>query len=418
MIDKQSTLFEITEKYSETIPVFVSNGFPQMEDAKKRATIGKSITLQVAVSMKKMDLNAFIQLLEETIKAQSDDIDVTLTQTEKSADSDALNVVGILPCPVRIPLMEKWSAYLKGRNERGLSAVNHELKAASMGLDWVQKNIDSVDDPDKLPDLFMSAGFDMFFDKKRFGRFRQQGVFTDITNITQYNSDFSSLNIKDPKGLYSIIAVVPALFLVNGEELGDRKAPKSWEDLLDPIYEKSVSLPVSDFDLFNAILLNIHKKYGDEGVQALGRSLLESMHPAEMVRSEQRKVNKPAITIMPYFFSKMVKEGGPLQAIWPEDGSILSPIFMLAKSSKTNELKDIADFFGSEEVGNLLANQGLFPSTHPNVSNTLPENSPFMWLGWDYIEQHDLSKLITHCEDLFNASSQGAGKSCGGGCCQ
>ena len=70
MIDKQSTLFEITEKYSETIPVFVSNGFPQMEDAKKRATIGKSITLQVAVSMKKMDLNAFIQLLEETIKAQ------------------------------------------------------------------------------------------------------------------------------------------------------------------------------------------------------------------------------------------------------------------------------------------------------------------------------------------------------------
>ena len=116
------------------------------------------------------------------------------------------------------------------------------------------------------------------------------------------------------------------IFLVNGEELGDRKAPKSWEDLLDPIYEKSVSLPVSDFDLFNAILLNIHKKYGDEGVQALGRSLLESMHPAEMVRSEQRKVNKPAITIMPYFFSKMVKEGGPLQAIWPEDGSILSPI--------------------------------------------------------------------------------------------
>lgn len=418
MIDKQNTLFEITEKYPETIPVFVSNGFPQMEDATKRVSMGKSIKLNAAVTMKKLDLDSFIRLLEEAIKGQSDNADITLQENKTVPESNALNVVGILPCPVRIPLMEKWASFLNDRKEKGMVAVNHELKAASMGLDWVQKNIDGVDDPGKLPDLFLSAGFDMFFDKDRFGRFRNEGVFTDLTNITQYNSDFDGLNINDPKGLYSIISIVPSLFLVNGDELGDRAVPKSWEDLMDPIYENSVSLPVSDFDLFNAILLNIHKKYGDDGVRALGRSLLESMHPAEMVRSEQRKQNKPAITIMPYFFSKMVKEGGPLQAVWPEDGSIISPIFMLAKSAKADELKDIADFFASEEMGELLAGQGLFPSTHPNVTNTLPEHSPFMWLGWDYIDEHDLSQLITHCERLFNEATGGVEKACAGGCCQ
>lgn len=418
MIDKQNTLFEITEKYPETIPVFVSNGFPQMEDATKRVSMGKSIKLNAAVTMKKLDLDSFIRLLEEAIKGQSDNADITLQENKTVTESNALNVVGILPCPVRIPLMEKWASFLNDRKEKGMVAVNHELKAASMGLDWVQKNIDGVDDPGKLPDLFLSAGFDMFFDKDRFGRFRKEGVFTDLTNITQYNSDFDGLNINDPKGLYSIISIVPSLFLVNGDELGDRAVPKSWEDLMDPIYENSVSLPVSDFDLFNAILLNIHKKYGDDGVRALGRSLLESMHPAEMVRSEQRKQNKPAITIMPYFFSKMVKEGGPLQAVWPEDGSIISPIFMLAKSAKADELKDIADFFASEEMGELLAGQGLFPSTHPNVTNTLPEHSPFMWLGWDYIDEHDLSQLITHCERLFNEATGGVEKACAGGCCQ
>ena len=418
MIEKQNTLFEITEKYPETIPVFVSNGFPQMVDADKRAAMGKSITLSTAVSMKKMDLESFTRLLEEAIKGQSNHIDITLVQnTPVSQEPDGLSVVGILPCPVRIPLMEKWNSYLNSRKEAGLAGVSHELKAASMGLDWVEKNIDGVEDPDKLPDLFMSAGFDMFFDKQRFGRFRREGVFNDLTGIEHYNADFADLNIKDPQGLYSIISVVPALFLVNTEELGEREAPKSWEDLLDPKFENSVSLPVSDFDLFNAILLNIHKKYGDKGVQALGRSLLESMHPAEMVRSEQRKQNKPAVTIMPYFFSKMVKEGGPLQAVWPEDGSIVSPIFMLAKSSKAEELKEIVDFFASEELGNLLAGQGLFPSTHPNVSNVLPENSPFMWLGWDYIQQHDLSELIAHCEGLFNKATLSGGTVCGGGCC-
>ncbi|WP_417348820.1 ABC transporter substrate-binding protein [Ferrimonas sp.] len=419
MIEQQSTLFEITEKHPETIPVFVSNGFPQMEDAAKRAALGKSITLSAAVAMKKLDIDSFIRLLEEAISRYTDDTDITLVQTTAAAaQSKGSSVVGILPCPVRIPLMEKWSAYLAGRQQAGKSEVTHELKAASMGLDWVQNNIDGIEEPNKLPDLFMSAGFDMFFDQQRFGRFRREGVFTDLTGMDSYNSDFAELGIKDPLGHYSILAVVPALFLVNGDELGDREPPRSWKDLLDPRFEKSVSLPVSDFDLFNAILLNIHKMYGDDGVQALGRSLLESMHPAEMVRSEQRKQNKPAVTIMPYFFSKMVKEGGPLQAVWPEDGAIVSPIFMLAKSAKADELKEIADFFASEEIGNLLARQGLFPSTHPDVFNILPEHSRFMWLGWDYIQQHDLSELINHCKGLFNDSSCAAQAVCGGGCCQ
>ncbi|MDM8534564.1 ABC transporter substrate-binding protein, partial [Clostridiaceae bacterium HSG29] len=39
------------------------------------------------------------------------------------------------------------------------------------------------------------------------------------------------------------------------------------------------------FDLFNAILLNVYKKYGEDGIKRLGKSLLSSMHPSEMVKS-------------------------------------------------------------------------------------------------------------------------------------
>jgi ABC-type Fe3+ transport system substrate-binding protein len=62
----------------------------------------------------------------------------------------------------------------------------------------------------------------------------------------------------------------------------------------------------------------------------------------------------------------------------------------------------VVDFFASREIGDVLANQGLFPSTHPEVENNLRKNSPFMWLGWDYISANDLSELIAHCESLFN----------------
>jgi ABC-type Fe3+ transport system substrate-binding protein len=72
-----------------------------------------------------------------------------------------------------------------------------------------------------------------------------------------------------------MLGVVPAVFLVNKDMLGDRPLPKSWKELLTPEFEKSVSLPISDFDLFNSILININKNYGEEGVKSLGRHFLK-----------------------------------------------------------------------------------------------------------------------------------------------
>jgi ABC-type Fe3+ transport system substrate-binding protein len=91
-----------------------------------------------------------------------------------------------------------------------------------------------------------------------------------------------------------------------------------------------------------------------------------------------------------------------MKAIWPKDGAIVSPIFMLAKKELEKELKPVVDFFASKQVGETLAHNGLFPSLHPNVDNRLPDNTPLMWLGWDKIMSTDLTKQIYRLEKLFN----------------
>ena len=159
---------------------------------------------------------------------------------------------------------------------------------------------------------------------------------------------------------------------------------------------------MGDFDLFNGILLNIHKLYGDEGVRKLGRSLLASMHPSQMVKSDRMKENKPIVTIMPYFFTKMVKEGGTMAAVWPEDGAIISPIFMLSKKDKIDKLQPLIDFFASKVVGEVLSHNGLFPSVNPEVDNRIERSNKYMWLGWDYIYSNDIAALIEHCEKTFD----------------
>lgn len=402
--DENSTLFDIVEKNPETIPVFTSNGFEHMDDKVKREKFAKSISLKMALMLKQIDIKIFTNLLIEAIESKNSVVDSTLSDNSKTDDKEALVIVGLLPCPVRIPLLEGFNKFIKSYSEEKKVIVNHELKAASMGLEWVEKNIKGVVDAGDLPDLFISAGFDMFFDEDMIGKFKKQDVFEDTTTIDTFNSSFDDINLKDPENHYAMIGVVPAVFLINIKELGDLPMPKTWEDILDPVFEKRVSLPVGDFDLFNGILLNIHKLYGDEGVKKLGCNLLESLHPSQMVKSDRKKANRPIITIMPYFFTKMVKDGGPMKAIWPRDGAIISPIFMLSKKEKNIILQPIIDFFSSKEVGEILSHSGLFPSVHPDIDNRIPKNNKFMWLGWDYIYNNDISALIKHCESIFEES--------------
>lgn len=394
-------IIDIINKYPETLEFFISKGFEQFE-SKVALNMGGKLSLSLALKSKGISLDGFCQLLDEYIELGRDSADITMNKRNKT--EEGINILGLLPCPVANPILEKLKDFEKGSNLK----LNYDLKAAAHGLDWLKDDVKAESNPDNLADIFISAGFDLFFDDELMGKFRKESVFEDGTKFKSYNKDFQNedINLQDPTRSYSMLAVVPAVFLINKKELGDREVPKTWEDLLKPEFEKSVSLPVSDFDLFNAILLNINKKYGEEGVRKLGKALIQSMHPAQMIKSDRLKSNKPAVTIMPYFFTRMAKEGGPMIAKWPEDGSIISPIFMLTKKKKLAEMEELIDFMASKELGEILSHQGLFPSVNPDVDNGIEEDKKYMWIGWDYIMENNLQELIHRCEEVFEEGTR------------
>lgn len=382
-INKNDTLFDVINKcpQAKTVLEEIGINFDNEEMSKK-------ITLSMALTLKNVELNNFNLKVEKAIEEELEKV------------KDKIRLHGVLPCPVKIPLLE---AYDSWSSETGLGdKIEYKLEAASMGLDWLMELIEDHDDADAMADVFLSAGFDLFFDKERIGKFKAQNVFKDLTGFDHFNKDFENeqLDLRDPDGHYSIIATVPAVFLINTEELNGRKMPRTWEDILSEEFENSVSLPVGDFDLFNAILINIYKKYGKEGVKKLGRSMMIDMHPAEMVKSH-RKPQRPAVTIMPYFFTKMARAGGPMEAVWPADGAIISPIFLLSKADKAKEVQPLVDFFASEGVAEVLSYNGKFPSTRPGFDNMIPAEQTYMWIGWDYINENNISEIIEESMKLF-----------------
>jgi len=386
-IDIKDTLFNITEKHKEALDLLISLGFDSLKDDNLRKVFGSSISLENALKSKKINADEFVTRLMERIEEN---------KIAQKKFKDTIRITGVLPCPVKVPLMETFEKWLSEQNFD--FNLNYDLKAASMGIDWIK---DEMKNSVNVPDLFISAGFDLFFDKNLLGKYKSENLFEDITGIQKYNDDFSEYNLEDPSCQYSMLGIVPAVFLVNKDELKGRKIPQSWEELMSGEFENNVSLPISDFDLFNALLLNIYRLYGEEGIRKLARIFQKNMHPSEMIKSHMKR-ERPAITIMPYFFTWMVREGSPMELVWPKDGAIISPIFMLTKKETKDKTKTIADFFASKEAGEILSHKGKMPSVNPEVDNQIPKENKYIWLGWDFIKENDISNLIKKCENIFN----------------
>jgi len=401
-IDLSKSLYKTVHTYPETKDYLIMQGMTQVEDEELLQTLGKNITMDVLIQSKKINKAVFVEQIEAIINENLKQADTTLIESDKNKNAD-ISIQGILPCPVRIPLLEGFEEWLNTREPSYKSRVDYELKAASMGVDWLKEYLEQGSDEEEIADVFLSAGFDLFFDRRYMGKYKEEKVFEDIISYEDMNEDFNcdTIHLKDPDGDYSVIGVVPAVFLVNQEALKGKKIPFTWEELINGDYDNSVSLPVGDFDLFNAILLNIYKCYGIDGVERLGKTLMKAMHPSEMIKSDRNKQQQPAVTIMPYFFTKMVRGNGPMQAVWPKDGAIISPIFMLSKRSKKEKLQPIVDFFGSKEVGEILSHNGRFPSTHPEVDNLINKENKYMWIGWDYIKKNDIGQIIETCMSAF-----------------
>ncbi len=402
-------VFDVTERYPELIELLAANGFENLRNDMMRKTIGKTISVETAVRSKHFDPAAFERQMVETIAQQKPALSSGLGEARQNEPSGELKLSGVLPCPIRVQLLEKLDGWLS----RQKTKVNYELQAASMGLDWLREQFLSGEaDAFGLSDVYLSAGFSLFFDQKLADRYMRQGVFADLTGMQRLNRCFDNdaIDLKDPRRQYSIIGVVPAIFMVNTELLGDRPFPESWADLMRPEFGNTIALPMQDLDLFNAVLLGIYSRYGEEGVSKLGRGLRTSMHPAQMIKSAGRKQDDaPVITVMPYFFSWMAKEGGPMRAVWPKDGAIVSPIFLLTKASSREKSQPLVDFLSSKEMGEVLSANGKFPSTHPEVDNGLSAEQTFLWPGWDYIHSHDIGALLAKTAHIFFDAAGGVG---------
>ena len=187
-------VYDIVEKNPKALEFLVNNGFDQFKDPKSLEMMGKKVSLSMALKLKKMNVDLFEERLLAFLDSDLSSIDTTLVDSartinlvKKRAD---INIEGVLPCPIRIPLLEGFQSWLKENKDSFDYTIGYELQSANLGLDWIKDQV-KTGDVDQIPDVLMSAGFDLFFDKTLMGQFMDDDVFD--SDLMIFPTEFEGL---------------------------------------------------------------------------------------------------------------------------------------------------------------------------------------------------------------------------------
>lgn len=392
------TIRDIIDSHPETLSVFKANGLSIFADEETRATVGAAIRLRTALKAARINTEQFSSLLNDAIAAAEPLIGI---QTSPRRERCNLNLFALLPCPLKVPLEEAFHGFLVTLTKEQRSAVTFCIEGnANNQIDYADY-ADHFEVLADMPDIIITPGFNSFFHPHFVEHFIKTGLFASVNNFAG-DRHLAAMGVTDPDGHYTMLAMNLLVLVVDHTRLGNRPVPTSWADLLKPEYAKSIAIRGNHDGTFcETLLLALHKDFGTDGLSRLGRNVAWGWHPSQMVKSAgSGREDTPAISVMPLFFANTIKSSESVSIIWPDDGALVSPVTMLVKADKHDELRHVIDFLAGPDVARICAG-AAFPAVHPAVDNRLPDNAAFKWIGWEYVKNHDLKALVADTNTAF-----------------
>jgi len=387
------TVREVIDRYPETLSVFSANGLGIFCDDDTRSTFGMAILLRTALKATGINSGLFVRMLDDAIHSP-------IPNTDGEALSQP-NLFALLPCPLKVPLEEAFNSFLTTLSPGQRATLTYCIEGnANNQIDYADY-ADHFETLTEMPDIIITPGFNSFFHQHFVDRFIKSGQFVSVNDFAG-DRHLAALGIIDPDGHYNMLAMNLLVPVVDHTRLKNRPIPRQWADLLNPDYAKSIAIRGNRVGTFcETLLLSLYKDWGNDGLSQLGRNVAWGWHPSQMVKAAgSGREDTPAISVMPLFFANNIKNRDNISIIWPTDGALVSPVTMLVKADKQEELRFLTDFLTGPAVAGICAG-AAFPAMHPEVDNKLPDAATFKWIGWDYIKNNDLKALIADTNTAF-----------------
>lgn len=385
---------EILHHYPQTRSVFEGHGLGGLVSEDGLRALAPFLTLATALRSRLIQTDAFLRLLQEVITVDEVLESPGLDHFDQQGE---LTLLALMPCGLKVPFGKAISTFIEQFKAESGSEVRYAVEGNLNQELSYYPYINTIETIDELPDIIVSADFNAFYGHKFYNRFVATGLMTGYGDI-HINQSFSDCGIVDEQQHYTMIGVNPLVIVANLDEVGDRPLPTSWADVLDPMWDESLTLRGNSDFFCHAVLLPLYQKHGAQGLKQLAANVLQGMHPAQMVKQIDSGA-AGALYVMPEFFAHRVKHQERIKIIWPEDGALASPVTLQVKSSKIEQLKPILDYLTGPDLARALVN-ARFPVPHAEVEGDL-QQLPLLWVGWDQLRQRDLLELNAEIDSLF-----------------
>ena len=325
-----------------------------------------------------------------SIRQMSEQDDISILP-EKPAD-----LLLYAPCPVKLVIKDHIDRIINDYAAGGTTVTAH-IPMGCTSIDPYDP-IYREENPEKLPGIIGSIGFGDFWRKEFVDRHVRAGIFKSILPA-KVNPLHEQAGLIDPRGVYTVYGLTPYVFMVDTRRLGNLPVPSTWEDLLHPRYKNEVIMCGDGDDMADAVVLNLYKDFDMDGLQALADNCKGLMHSSSMVKSAgSADANAGAVYVIPAFFAESTRQPDYIKVIWPEDGAAASPLYFLAKKNAHERLTALINFFTIGFAS--IESAAWFVPMSATGPVRLPSQARLKWVGWDFIEEHDVNAL----RDTLNAS--------------
>ena len=221
----------------------------------------------------------------------------------------------------------------------------------------------------------------------------------------------SAAGLVDPAGLFSVFAVIPWVFLIDHRKLGARPVPRSWADLLDPVYHNQIVFGgwqrPSDGtypDCNDFLLLTLYSRFGAAGLRAFAANTRAILHNTVATRLAGGNSDQGgAISILPWLQADICPRRDRTSVIWPEDGAMTMPIGFSVAATQHARVRPLLDFIHGDDYAAQLA-RNRYPAVWASLPQGLPPGARLGWLGWDYTRTHDMAEETAIATRLFFAA--------------
>lgn len=355
------------------------------------------ITLGTVLAQSGGDPDTFLRLLDEG--------EAWSTLGGDVGDARALWVEANVPCALKAPL--EIALGQAGDEATAATGTTPRVTVQSENASSITNQGAAIADLAAMPDLTVAAGYNTLLDQAFQRRFATAGHFAARPR-TEVHPALAPYGFADPLGIYRVIGVNVFVFVVDPSRQRGRQAPDSWEALLDPDFARDVAVCGAGDKVSGSLMLHLQARFGDDAVRRLGRNVRAGMHPAQVIKHlGTGRPESPAVAVMPYFFARLADIRHPATVVWPRDGAAAMPFFQLVKRDGPPGLAAFAAHLEGPAVGRVCSG-AFFPSLHPDVPCPLPPRATLLWLGWDYLRDHDLAALRERAAVLFE---EGRGES-------